>query len=93
MINHGGPAFPHETQDRPHWSQIQFHGMTLRDYAVIHAPMPSADGINGEALKDKLNNPYNETHKPRLRSIFEIEMNLRGQWADAMITERDKQND
>ncbi|AQQ20222.1 hypothetical protein [Burkholderia cenocepacia] len=63
-------------------------GMTLRDYFAIRAPEPTAERISMEHTSDRNRNPYNDEHRPKLRSDVEIRCDLAYEYADAMIRAR-----
>lgn len=65
-------------------------GMDLRDYFAIRAPLPTESMMQMEAMRDKNRNPYNESHKPKLRSNYEIMADLAYEYADAMLEAREK---
>ncbi|MBA1364069.1 hypothetical protein, partial [Burkholderia gladioli] len=83
----GGPAFSAPTGARQtgryEFEIDHFNGMTLRDYFAIRAPEPTAERMQIERLHDKNRNPYNEGHKPRLRTDIEIRCDLAYEYADA----------
>ena len=86
----GGPAFPRPAvNDKMGWAGAQ-QGMTLRDYFMAHAPrgeildMCPTDSKGCAALIGIPPEAYTVDHYPRLLAV------LRGRWADAMLTERDK---
>lgn len=85
-IKDGGPAFP--TGDNPESRLMAEPGMTLRDYFAIRAPEPSKDRIEMLMHFDRNRNPYNDSHKPRLRSEVEIRCDLAYEYADAMLKAR-----
>lgn len=66
-------------------------GMSLRDWFAGQAPEPSLDYIAMQKAHDKNLNPYNDSHKPPLRTEFEIKAAYRYEYADAMLAERSKQ--
>lgn len=70
--------------------EVVQEGMTLRDYFAIHSPEPSQAQIHMEASLDKGRNPYNDSYKSPLRSMLQIQTQLRYQYADAMLAERSK---
>lgn len=52
--------------------------LTKLEYAMIHSSwMPSDADVNAEYSRDRQKNPYNESHRPRLRSQREIINDLR----------------
>lgn len=51
---------------------------------------PSEDEINRQESIDKVKNPYNEPHKPKLRDRHEIIAQLQLRRADALIAELTK---
>ncbi|NYS09353.1 hypothetical protein PBR31_00059 [Xanthomonas phage PBR31] len=81
--NNGGPAFPVPMEDR-------HCGMDLRDYFAIRAPEPSKDRMDMGRRSDHNRNPYNEPHKPALRSDMEIRCALAYEYADAMLRAREQ---
>lgn len=83
----GGQAFPNEGFNG--WGE-PCQGMTLRDYFAATAPMPSDDWIRMQTQHDHTKNPYNESHKPKLRSTLEIISSYKFEYADAMLAERAK---
>ena len=83
-IEDGGPAYP-VPGDQPH---PQMNGMSLRDWFAAHAPEPSESEIDRAYKLDKMRNPYNEPHKPKLRSDLEIRAAHRFAYADAMLAAR-----
>lgn len=85
-INDGGPAFPEVPGDRNGYEGKS--GMTLRDYFAIRAPEPTAERISMERTSDRNRNPYNDEHRPKLRSDVEIRCDLAYEYADAMIRAR-----
>jgi len=79
----GGPAFPHaEVSGR---ERHEMHGMTLRDYAALHAPVTFADAIAFCGIQDQFE-AINSPHK--LGSVMQVMSVLRWQYADAMIAAR-----
>lgn len=86
----GGPAFPILDHKIGYHADIQqvADGMSLRDYFAIRAPEPTAEHMQIERLHDKNRNPYNEGHKPRLRTDIEIRCDLAYEYADAMLKAR-----
>lgn len=80
-------AFPSGdgTYAKPH-----VNGMTLRDWFATHAPEPSSDQMQIERGVDRGRNPYNEPHKPKLRSDDEIKAQLAYRYADALLAERER---
>jgi len=65
-------------------------GMTLRDYFAAKAPTAPQKYIENQYHFDKTRNPYNEPHKPNLRSELEIQCDYSYEWADAMLKARYK---
>lgn len=88
-IKDGGPAFPHSVQ---RWNDSfgSVDGMTLRDYFATRAPEPKAERMAIERQSDHNRNPYNDAHKPKLRSDVEIRCDLAYEYADAMLKARGK---
>lgn len=86
------PAFPFpEIRDADGCGILQGStGMTLRDWFAGTLPEPSSDAIAIQESFDRSRNPYNEGHKPRLRSRDEIVAYLRYRAADALLSERAK---
>lgn len=80
----GGPAFP-VPGDQLH---PQMNGMNLRDYFAAHAPEPSESEIDRAYKLDRMQNPYNEPHKPHPRTDLEIRAAYRFAYADAMVAAR-----
>lgn len=64
--------------------------INARDYFAIHAPCPTEEDIVREMKYDSSRNPYNDPHKPELRSRLEITAYLRYKFADAMLLARGK---
>ncbi|MDN7703298.1 hypothetical protein QZM15_32965 [Burkholderia sp. AU44665] len=87
-INDGGPAFPCHTNPRPGTINEAPQGMTIRDYFAIRAPEPTSERMAMERRCDHNRNPYNEAHKPTIRSDVEIRCDLAYEYADAMIRAR-----
>ncbi|AOJ31395.1 hypothetical protein [Burkholderia metallica] len=85
-INDGGPAFP--GPDQAEQSADIHEGMTLRDYFAIRAPEPTKERMDCERRYDQNRNPYNDAHKPKLRSDVEIRCDLAYEYADAMLRAR-----
>lgn len=91
----GGPAYP---QSKREWKADQTGGgfvmteqnggMTLRDYFAGQASEPTDEWLDIMQNFDRNRNPYNEGHKPRPRSYFELCADWRYQYADAMIAAR-----
>ena len=90
--NDGGPAFPTSPNGvDPTWAAARTGGMTLRDYFMAHAPAQEiadvvpADirgcaqylGIEPSAYKAPVH-------------YFQVLAKIRGEWADAMLAEREK---
>ena len=88
--NNGGAAFPRFVPDGHYNGSIDEQGMTLRDYFAIRAPEPSKERLERERQSDKNRNPYNEPHKPPLRSDTEIRCVLAYEYADAMLCAREQ---
>lgn len=87
------PAFPCPEASVARFGQSNpdvFMGLTMRDYFAARAPIASEARISLNRESDRSRNPYNESHKPKIRSDVEIEVSLRYEWADAMIAERNK---
>jgi len=82
MIHSDNPAFP---VPELNWSS----GMTLRDYFAIRAPEPTKERMDCERRCDQNRNPYNDAHKPKLRSDVEIRCDLAYEYADAMLRARE----
>lgn len=80
-INDGGPAFPTPLPS----SQ---YGMSLRDWFAAHAPEATDHWVETWQKIDRSRNPYNEAHRPKLRSEIEIRAAYRWEYADAMIAAR-----
>ena len=80
----GGWAFPVPNDANCNGEE----GMTLRDYFATRAPMPDGETVAGQRLYDKNRNPYNESHKPKLRDTYEIIADLAYEYADAMLEAR-----
>jgi hypothetical protein len=93
-IKDGGPAFPSGetvTEVRTDGSTYTYSadpGMTLRDYFAIRAPEPTAERMTMERQCDRNRNPYNEVHKPPIRSDVEIRCDLAYEYANAMLRAR-----
>ena len=66
-------------------------GLTIRDWFATFAPEPSTEDISSEFERDRLRNPHNDPHKPKIRSKREIIAELRYRYADSMISEREQQ--
>jgi hypothetical protein len=88
----GGPAFP---LPRQQWDselgggfRETQEGVTLRDYFAIHGPEPLDGDVEFQRQLDRNRNPYNESHKPKIRSDKEIRAALRYEYADAMLEAR-----
>lgn len=80
---YGRSAFPiSETTDTTEY------GMTLRDYFAATLPSPTENEIELQYKLDKACNPYNESHKPKLRERKEVIADLRYIVADAMLEAR-----
>jgi hypothetical protein len=48
------------------------------EYALIHSTWePTKDDVNAEFQRDRNKNPYNEPHKPKLRSYSEVVKDLK----------------
>lgn len=60
----------------------------LRDWFAGAAPEPTIDAINTQQGLDRGRNPYNDPHKPPLRSREQIVAELRYRHADAMLAAR-----
>lgn len=89
--NHGGPAFPIPlAAGQGYHGHAPCDGMTLRDYFAIRAPEPKAERMALERQSDHNRNPYNDAHKPKLRSDVEIRCDLAYEYADAMLKARGK---
>lgn len=58
--------------------------------AVIHAPKPLPDVIDLHSRMDKNNNPFNDYHKPKLRSTEEIIIDAQIEFATLQIKEAEK---
>lgn len=54
------------------------------------APEPSKEDIIREMQQDRLANPYNEPHKPKLRRHDEIVAQLKFKYATAMRKAKDE---
>jgi hypothetical protein len=67
---------------------IQFDEETLRDFFAMNAPVPEKWRIDSEQAHDKSRNPYNEGHKPKLRSVTEVVADLAYEYADIMMKAR-----
>jgi hypothetical protein len=87
-VNDGGPAFAAlaatamgDVHHQP--------GMSLRDYFAIHAPEPSSEAVNLQYNSDRMRNPHNDPHKPRIRSDLEIRAAIRYEYADALLKSRE----
>lgn len=92
-INTGGPAFPHlglykRIDGDLHPVPTQHGGMTLRDYFAAKAPSPSSEWIETQRQLDRQRNPHNDSHKPPIRDLVELDAAWRYKWADAMLKER-----
>lgn len=82
-------AFPQPRFDAfGHADDPQDQGMTLRDWFASTAPEPTLDAINTQQGFDRGRNPYNDAHKPPLRSREQIVAELRYRYADAMLAAR-----
>lgn len=68
------------------YSQI---GMTLREHfaGLAMAWTPDEHSLDRERSIDKHRNPYNESHKPRIRDDHEIIAMLQVRRADALLVE------
>ncbi|MDN7413463.1 hypothetical protein QZM42_33600 [Burkholderia vietnamiensis] len=84
-IKDGGPAFPHVLRNE---FDSATKGLSLRDYFAIRAPEPKAERMAIERQSDHNRNPYNDAHKPKLRSDVEIRCDLAYEYADAMLRAR-----
>ena len=52
--------------------------LTKLEYALIHSPWePSEQDIQTQVRRDKDINPYNDNHKPKLRSCSQIIKDLK----------------
>ena len=94
--NTGGSAFPAQPiLKMPHDVQMvtEQGGMTLRDYFAIRAPEPTESMMQIESTRDRYRNPYNEPHKPKLRSNYEIRADLAYEYADAMLAARESKGE
>jgi hypothetical protein len=87
--HNGGPAFPvtewHDGGSIP----IAAKGMSLRDWFAAMAPKPPRWRIKLESNMDRSRNPHNDSYKPKIRGEFEIEADLRFEFADAMLKARE----
>jgi len=64
--------------------------MTPRDWFAVHAPEPGDNHMATERGLDRSRNPYNEPHKPALRTDEQIRAQLAYRYADAMLEARAK---
>ena len=62
--------------------------MTLIDWFATFAPEPNAEIISSEMELDKMKNPYNDSHKPPLRSKLEIIIDYKYKYAKTMLERR-----
>ena len=53
--------------------------------AVIHAPMPLEQYITMEQQIDNTKNPYNDSHKPKLRDRNQIIADLKVKYAKCVL--------
>ena len=89
-INTGGPAFP-ATENHEYFGLADFQGMTLRDYAAIHA-----DGLDEDTVSDYAatfnRDPTPETgdYLGWAKWFAKADARLRYIRADAMIAARDE---
>lgn len=87
-IEDGGPAFPQAISNMQAMPVDALGGMTLRDYFAAQAPSPTEEDIAAQYRYDKMRNPYNDHHKPKLRDRHEIIADLAYRHADAMLKAR-----
>lgn len=65
------------------------NGMSLRDYASIHLPLPEG-AVDGACAREHQRMLNDRRCKYQQRGIGELEMELRFQRADAWLAEREK---
>lgn len=93
-MNDGGPVFPQLTFDLINdklvtLTDLNQPGMSLRDYASIHLPLPK--GALDAARAGEHRRMLADRHcKVQERDGQELEMELRFQRADAWLAEREK---
>ena len=60
--------------------------ISKREYALIHCNyFPSEEDIDSIMSIDRMKNPHNEIHKPKLRSRFEIIKKLKLDYINEVI--------
>jgi len=96
MANDGGSAFPtpfvmvHDDDQGKDYPQYATSGMTLRDWFATHAPEAETSWIERQSQLDKARNPHNEPHhKYPIRSLLELKVAWKWQYADAMLKRRE----
>lgn len=77
----GGPAFPAV-------HPMASPGLSTLDYFAIHGPTPSYEDMRTLAELDRSRNPHGDPHKPKVRSLREIEWDIRYRWAAEGIAAR-----
>lgn len=98
MKNNGGPAFPHverpvgwdsrgDVQTIERWTQ---GGMSLRDYFIAHAPAQEIADLVPTNIKGCAEYLGIDPAKYTVGDYLRVLAKARGQWADAMLLERDK---
>lgn len=90
-IKDGGTAFPESCTSDGYRPNVE-SGMSLRDYFASHAPTITEQEISRQYEFDKNRNPYNDVHKPKLRSRMEIIVSHNWEYAHAMLKEREASN-
>jgi hypothetical protein len=83
-IDDGGYAFP----VHPQQGDLNFSGMSLRDWFAAHAPMWSESERKFRIERDHHITMNDQQHMRRDRNVVELEAECRYQWADAMISAR-----
>lgn len=92
----GGPAFPQPIANAGKGAglvsadEMFVGGMTLRDYFAAKAPECPSNYLTTQRGIDHGRNPYNEAHRPPLRSDLQIIAEWNFAYADAMLAERSK---
>lgn len=84
----GGPAFPGGTEGKGCWETIA-KGMSLRDYAAIHADITKADFPDVAAVAEYVGEPSPGDYFGMLRLGIKAQAKLRYEMADAMLAARE----
>jgi hypothetical protein len=91
-IKDGGPAFPRPQAAGKTAGDMAQEGMTLREYAAIHADMGKIEVNSMEAAVEIVGRPFPEGTLDQAVWQFDLAWKLRFMSADAMLRAREVQS-